>query len=624
MAPRPSLPSSLKKRKAASNTSPDDAAKIQKLEEQVTTAVTSKTSLNPLTDLLEAAQNATEPSILTKAIYALYRSYVVIITNGLLSNIPANEEAKAVRAWLNERLHEYTELLVGLLKDEDATLRTSALKILLSIQKHLSSSLSKASSSSALRPQFHVSHFKQILQGLILCPPSPRGRASNKRSKSERLNSEHDGKVEADVRDLFIESYLSEHDDVRWFFLRESASLLATYSKSEYPDVPDNLLSFLERLTTFPTDSSELNSWLVEELGTRPPKAKTSSESDDEDENADRPEKTADAEEDDWRKFFEDEVVTEPKSSDPKKPSVRLHKLTVHQSLHSLSSHKAMFTRTWLTLLPLLSVGSSENSKALAARALNVMHGGVMPHLTRPVLVMDWIASCVDYGGTVGLLALNALFILIKDYNLDYPSFYTRLYAFLDRDVLHVKHRARFFRLMELFLSSTLLPATLLASFVKRLARLSLNAPPAAIVMVIPFTYNILKKHPALMVMIHRADDVPQDEQDPFNPSEPNPTLTNAIESSLWELYSQRNHYHSAVSTLARIFEEAFTKPNYSLEDFLDHTYTTLYETEAKRKIKKEPALALEPTQRAWFVTPSPETESTVVLDRVDSVWSFS
>jgi CBF/Mak21 family len=50
------------------------------------------------------------------------------------------------------------------------------------------------------------------------------------------------------------------------------------------------------------------------------------------------------------------------------------------------------------------------------------------------------------------------------------------------------------------------LPATLLASFVKRLARLSLSAPPAAIIMVIPFTYNILKHHPALMTMIHRAD----------------------------------------------------------------------------------------------------------------------
>lgn len=37
----------------------------------------------------------------------------------------------------------------------------------------------------------------------------------------------------------------------------------------------------------------------------------------------------------------------------------------------------------------------------------------------------------------------------------DYPSFYTRLYTFLDRDVLHLKHRARFFRMTELFLSST-------------------------------------------------------------------------------------------------------------------------------------------------------------------------
>ena len=47
------------------------------------------------------------------------------------------------------------------------------------------------------------------------------------------------------------------------------------------------------------------------------------------------------------------------------------------------------------------------------------------------------------------------------------------------------------------------LPATLLASFVKRLSRLSLFAPPAAIVMIIPFTYNILKRHPACLAMIH-------------------------------------------------------------------------------------------------------------------------
>lgn len=52
--------------------------------------------------------------------------------------------------------------------------------------------------------------------------------------------------------------------------------------------------------------------------------------------------------------------------------------------------------------------------------------------------------------------------------------------------------------------------------------------------------------------------------------------MTNALESSLWELYSHRQHYHAAVSTLAKIFEEAFTRPSYAMEDFLDHTYGTV------------------------------------------------
>ena len=52
------------------------------------------------------------------------------------------------------------------------------------------------------------------------------------------------------------------------------------------------------------------------------------------------------------------------------------------------------------------------------------------------------------------------------------------------------------------------LPAALLASFIKRLSRLSISAPPAGIIMVIPFTYNVLKRHPALMYMINRPSDV--------------------------------------------------------------------------------------------------------------------
>ena len=65
--------------------------------------------------------------------------------------------------------------------------------------------------------------------------------------------------------------------------------------------------------------------------------------------------------------------------------------------------------------------------------------------------------------------------------------------------------------------------------------------------------------------------------QDPFLPSETNPLHTQAHLSSLWELVSHRSHYHSSVSTLAKIFSEAFTKPNYAMEDFLDHTYATVH-----------------------------------------------
>ena len=106
--------------------------------------------------------------------------------------------------------------------------------------------------------------------------------------------------------------------------------------------------------------------------------------------------------------------------------------MSVHAQLHNTTAHCAVFTRCWLALLPLLSKGGevleggknaeldyAEQSRLiLVSKALAVLHHRVLPHLTRPVLIMDWIASCVDYGGHVGLLALNALFALMRDYNL--------------------------------------------------------------------------------------------------------------------------------------------------------------------------------------------------------------
>ncbi|KAG8928099.1 hypothetical protein FRC02_007367 [Tulasnella sp. 418] len=377
-----------------------------------------------------------------------------------------------------------------------------------------------------------------------------------------------------------------------------------------------------------PTDPKEINEFWIKELSKAPPKPKTkgkqgkssNSSTATGDSNGGEPmdvEEDSGEAADDWTKFFDEE---ETKPSDERQAQVQVANLSIHQSLHSLLSHRQQFTACWLSLLPHIA-----SSSTLSSRALGVLHRGVLPHLINPVRLMDWIGGCVDFGGSIGLLALNALFTLIRDHNLDYPDFYTRLYAFLDRNVLHLKHRARFFRLTELFLSSTHLPSTLLASFVKRLSRLSLSAPPAAIVMIIPFVYNILKRHPSLMVMIHQ----PRIDQytDPFDPKEPSPLLTNAIASSLWELQAQTEHYLASVSTLAKIFSEAFTKPSYSMEDFLDHTYSTLFETEVKRKIRNDPAMAIEFKKETLFPPRSEgedvENEAQLTGDVVAQLWCF-
>src|SRR5277367_7159905 len=83
------------------------------------------------------------------------------------------------------------------------------------------------------------------------------------------------------------------------------------------------------------------------------------------------------------------------------------------------------------------------------------------------------------------------------------------------------------------------LPAALVASFIKRLSQLSLSAPPQGIVAIIPMVYNLLKRHPSCMQIIHRPNSLPG-RPDPFNPDEPDPLQIGALESSLWRSEERR------------------------------------------------------------------------------------
>ncbi|KAK6505572.1 hypothetical protein TWF481_007465 [Arthrobotrys musiformis] len=260
--------------------------------------------------------------------------------------------------------------------------------------------------------------------------------------------------------------------------------------------------------------------------------------------------------------------------------------------LFQIAAHQRYFQETWLTLL----------SRPLPSKQrdiLTILPKRIIPHFPNPRLLMDYLTDTYNTGGVIALLALQGLFNLMMSHNLDYPNFFPKLYALLDRDLMHVKYRSRFFRLLELFLNSSHLPAVLVASFIKRMARLCLAAPPSAIVTVIPFTYNLMRLHPTCTFMLHRVPGKEADRKsllaegytDPFNEDEVDPLKTGALESSLWELETLQSHYHPNVATLAKILSEQFTKQQYGLEDFLDHSYTSMLEAEMAKKITRDPVV---------------------------------
>jgi len=236
----------------------------------------------------------------------------------------------------------------------------------------------------------------------------------------------------------------------------------------------------------------------------------------------------------------------------------------------SSTTHKNRAQAAWLALF------ACALTKAQKKTLLNLTTHLIVPWFTKPELLMDFLTDSFNTGGATSLLALAGLFHLMQAKNLDYPSFYTKLYSLLDAAVLHSKHRSRFLRQLNVFLSSTHLPAALVASFLKRLARLALHAPPAAVVAVVPWSYNMLRAHPACTFMLHR-DAVLADEDevvaDPFDMREQDPMETQALDSCLWELDALRRHYHPNVASVAGIVAQQFTKLSYNLEDFLDHSY---------------------------------------------------
>ncbi|WOO77741.1 putative protein [Vanrija pseudolonga] len=600
--------------RTARTTAPGPQEQIKALEAKLTSAPADP---NPLLALLSLARHG-DAAVVHKATWALYRVFGLLLAQGRVGGITgtgtdesaasvSSGGAREVKAWVRDRLLEYVAVLGGLLRDSEAALRTSALSLLFALLQPLSTSAGVP---------IHLAYFRLLLRALLFPAPSQRGStasSSSKRPSVVAANQVDEEGLPADVAAAAVDDYWAKYDDLRLFFFREVAAVVA----AEEVDAA-NVLQQVFPLTNLPKLPEDLNAFFLPSLASVPQEKKAAKKA-----------KTKKGKKDveslpDWMATYEsDDEEEEGESTLVGGKRQRTTALGTAKAVHSVQAHTAAYTATWEAILSHLALDDMWTRRILAG-----LHGerGILAHMApaRRVRIADWLGGTVDGGGAHAMLAMNGLFVLMTAYNLDYPLFYNRLYALLDGEVLHARYRARFFRLLDTFLRSPLLSAALVASFIKRLSRLALAAPPAGAILVIPFVYNLFKRHPGTMAMLQRLpEDMP--DGDPYDEKETAPIATRALESSVWELAALQNHYLASVATLAKIFAEQFTKPEFNLEDFLDHGYATLFDTEAARKLKNPPALAvaLELGQPADLAPLFPQAGEAGERDTVSQLWAF-
>ncbi|KAG2277897.1 hypothetical protein Bca52824_060452 [Brassica carinata] len=269
---------------------------------------------------------------------------------------------------------------------------------------------------------------------------------------------------------------------------------------------------------------------------------------------------------------------------------------------------KLKFTKAWISFLR-LPLPLDVYKEVLAS-----IHQTVIPHLSNPAMLCDFLTKSYDIGGVVSVMALSSLFILMTEHGLEYPNFYEKLYALLVPSVFVAKHRARFLQLLDACLRSSLLPAYLAASFAKKLSRLSLSVPPSGSLVITALIYNLLRRHPTINHLVHQEpvdnaneanSEAEEDNEssrpktnkklgmDYFNNQETDLKKTGAMRSSLWEIDTLRHHYCPPVSRFVSSLETDLTirakTTEMKIEDFSSGSYATIFGDEIRRRVKQVP-----------------------------------
>ncbi|XP_027331363.1 nucleolar complex protein 4 homolog B isoform X2 [Abrus precatorius] len=311
--------------------------------------------------------------------------------------------------------------------------------------------------------------------------------------------------------------------------------------------------------------------------------------------------------------------------ADDKQLKPQKHK-NVLSSAKIAKKMKLKFTKAWVAFLRL------PLPLDIYKEVLVNLHQVVIPHLSNPIMLCDFLTRSYDVGGVVSVMALSSLFVLMTQYGLEYPNFYEKLYALLVPSIFMAKHRARFFQLLDSCLKSPLLPAYLAASFAKKLSRLLLLVPPSGALVITALIHNILRRHPSINCLVHREDDVDEGKEDHgtdegtaansdndktgatpcqksgidhFNNCETNPKKSGAMRSSLWEIDTILHHYCPPVSRFALSLGNDLTvrakTSEVNVGDFSAGSYATILGAEISRRVKQVPLAFYKATPSSLF-----------------------
>lgn len=273
-------------------------------------------------------------------------------------------------------------------------------------------------------------------------------------------------------------------------------------------------------------------------------------------------------------------------------------------SVFSEKAHRHYFSSFWSKFL------NAGCPSSLHLHLLNRLPVDIMPHLTNPIMVADYLSACFSCGGLIAVLALKGMFLLMLDHGVEQPKFYEHLYSLLTPDAFSSRHRYELFELVDLCLKSLRVPSYVAAAFAKRVVQIALLSPAPTLYFSLPFLRQLLQRHPNCLSLIHRttsstADVVEEVEEntskdekkrsqtvvaqlfegvDPFSVQEKNPWKSDAIYSSLWELVLLEKHFLPAVPLMVSAFSST-AEDNTPLR--FEKTYARLFTAEATREVSK-------------------------------------